>query len=99
LEALPAALAAASRAARGFVSSPQRPLAAEAVRKNSLAEAGDRGALSDSLSSAERALILDALRSDRGNRQAAAKRLGISPRTLRYKLQRLREAGFVGPAA
>lgn len=50
--------------------------------------------LSSSLSSAERDLILDALRSDNGNRQAAARRLGISPRTLRYKLARLRESGF-----
>jgi two-component system response regulator FlrC len=58
-----------------------------------------RGALSDSLSNAERDLILEALRSDNGNRQAAAKRLGISPRTLRYKLARLREAGVDVPAA
>jgi two-component system response regulator FlrC len=50
-------------------------------------------ALSDSLSAAERDLILDALRADSGNRQAMAKRLGISPRTLRYKLAKLREAG------
>ena len=49
--------------------------------------------LSDSLSAAERDLILEALRSDNGNRQAMAKRLGISPRTLRYKLAKLREAG------
>ena len=42
---------------------------------------------------AERDLILEALRSDNGNRQAMAKRLGISPRTLRYKLAKLREAG------
>jgi two-component system response regulator FlrC len=56
-------------------------------------------ALSDSVSAAERELILDALRSDNGNRQAAAKRLGISPRTLRYKLARLREAGVDVPAA
>jgi two-component system response regulator FlrC len=55
--------------------------------------------LSDSVSAAERELILDALRSDNGNRQAAAKRLGISPRTLRYKLARLREAGVDVPAA
>jgi two-component system response regulator FlrC len=55
--------------------------------------------LSDSLSSTERDLILDALRSDNGNRQAAARRLGISPRTLRYKLARLREAGVDVPAA
>jgi two-component system, response regulator FlrC len=49
--------------------------------------------LSDSVSAAERELILEALRSDNGNRQAMAKRLGISPRTLRYKLAKLREAG------
>jgi two-component system response regulator FlrC len=49
--------------------------------------------LSDSLSNAERDLILEALRSDNGNRAAMAKRLGISPRTLRYKLAKLREAG------
>lgn len=95
LDALPAALAAASQTVRDFVAAPQRPVALETFRKTGTAESG----LSDSLSSAERDLILDALRSDNGNRQAAAKRLGISPRTLRYKLQRLREAGFVVPAA
>jgi two-component system response regulator FlrC len=95
LDALPAALAAASQTVRDFVAAPQRPVAQETLRKNGTAEGG----LSDSLSSAERDLIMDALRSDGGNRQAAAKRLGISPRTLRYKLQRLREAGFVVPAA
>jgi len=41
---------------------------------------------------AERDLILEALRC--GSRREAAERLGISPRTLRYKLARLREAGF-----
>jgi two-component system, response regulator FlrC len=55
--------------------------------------------LSDSLSNTERDLILDALRLDHGNRQAAAKRLGISPRTLRYKLAKLREAGVEVPSA
>ena len=50
-------------------------------------------ALADSMSAAERDLILDALRLHSGSRQAAAKRLGISPRTLRYKLAKLREAG------
>ena len=50
--------------------------------------------LSHSLSTAERDLILEALRCDQGNRQLAAKRLGISPRTLRYKLAKLRDAGI-----
>jgi two-component system, response regulator FlrC len=54
----------------------------------------DAARLSESLSVAERDLILEALRSDQGNRQLAAKRLGISPRTLRYKLAKLREAGI-----
>jgi two-component system, response regulator FlrC len=93
LDALPAALAAASRAAREFVSEPRRPVVQERV-----AEEGAAGGLSDSLSTRERDLIIEALRSDNGNRQAAARRLGISPRTLRYKLQRLREAGVVLPA-
>ncbi len=51
------------------------------------------GVLASSLSAAEHELILEALRADNGNRQAVAKRLGISPRTLRYKLARMREAG------
>jgi two-component system response regulator FlrC len=50
-------------------------------------------ALSQSLDVAERDLILEALRLDNGNRQAVAKRLGISARTLRYKLAKLRESG------
>jgi two-component system response regulator FlrC len=101
LDSLPAALAAASKAAREFVSEPRRPVAQDSMRRNANIDAADesgRGGLSDSLSTAERDLIIEALRSDQGNRQAAAKRLGISPRTLRYKLQRLREAGVVLPA-
>jgi two-component system response regulator FlrC len=50
-------------------------------------------ALSASISATERDLILAAVRSENGNRSAVAKRLGISPRTLRYKLAKLREAG------
>jgi two-component system response regulator FlrC len=55
--------------------------------------------LSDSLETAERVLILDALRAGRGNRREVAEKLGISQRTLRYKLARLREAGIEVPAA
>jgi two-component system response regulator FlrC len=62
-------------------------------------EAGNAASLAGSLSAAERDLILDALKLDSGNREAVARRLGISPRTLRYKLARLREAGVEVPAA
>ncbi|MFL6575830.1 MAG: sigma-54 interaction domain-containing protein [Povalibacter sp.] len=57
------------------------------------AQNAEPSALSHSLSVTERDLILNALRLDNGNRAAVAKRLGISQRTLRYKLAKLREAG------
>src|SRR5262249_33083355 len=57
------------------------------------------GSLANSLGETERDLILDALRTGQGSRREAAERLGISPRTLRYKLARLREAGIDIPAA
>jgi two-component system response regulator FlrC len=55
--------------------------------------------LAHSLDQTERDLILDALRFGQGSRREAAERLGISQRTLRYKLARLREAGVDVPAA
>jgi two-component system response regulator FlrC len=54
--------------------------------------------LASSLNEAEKDLILEALRSGDGRREVA-ERLGISPRTLRHKLARLREAGVDVPAA
>jgi two-component system response regulator FlrC len=54
-------------------------------------------ALSDDLRSREQQLILDTLRSVGGSRRSAAGKLGISERTLRYKLARLREAGVELP--
>jgi two-component system response regulator FlrC len=50
------------------------------------------GPLADSLALAERQIILTALRAH-ASRERAANQLGISPRTLRYKLARLRAAG------
>jgi two-component system response regulator FlrC len=50
------------------------------------------GPLADSLALAERQIILTALRAH-ASRERAAEQLGISPRTLRYKLARLRAAG------
>jgi two-component system response regulator FlrC len=53
--------------------------------------------LAGSLGEHERQMILTALRTGK-NRSAAAQTLGISARTLRYKLARLREAGVEVPA-
>ncbi len=42
-------------------------------------------------------IIVEALRQARGSRKATAEKLGISQRTLRYKLARMREAGVSIP--
>jgi len=52
-------------------------------------------ALRSDLKQREYQIIIDALRADNGNRSAAAEKLGISPRTLRYKLAQMRKAGVV----
>jgi two-component system response regulator FlrC len=57
-----------------------------------------RGSLADSLGQVERNVLLDALRDGTSTRREIAERLGISPRTLRYKLARLRAAGVEVPA-
>lgn len=54
------------------------------------------GALGDDLRRREFQVIIDTLRTERGRRKEAAERLGISPRTLRYKLAHLaHEVGHV----
>jgi two-component system, response regulator FlrC len=47
----------------------------------------------------ERELILATLRVTGGNRKLTAERLGISPRTLRHKLQQFKAAGVNVPRA
>ena len=42
-------------------------------------------------------IILDALVECRGNRQAVSEKLGISPRTLRYKIAKMRDEGMIIP--
>lgn len=46
----------------------------------------------------ENRIILDALYACRGKRKEVAEKLGISPRTLRYKLAKMREQGIEVPA-
>ncbi len=55
--------------------------------------AGGDGDLQDDLWQREQQLILEALREGEGSRKFAAERLGISARTLRYKLAKMRETG------
>ncbi|TDJ62855.1 MAG: sigma-54-dependent Fis family transcriptional regulator [Proteobacteria bacterium] len=54
--------------------------------------------LGDDLKDHERRLILDALDEGRGSRKFASEKLGISPRTLRYKIARMRDEGVAVPS-
>jgi two-component system response regulator FlrC len=53
----------------------------------------DSGILHNDLRDRETEVIIDTLRGFKGSRKKTAEKLGISPRTLRYKLARLRDAG------
>lgn len=66
---------------------------AESEAKNTLKEPGSP-ALGSDLKRHEYEIIVSTLNRERGSRKKTAERLGISPRTLRYKMARLREAGF-----
>ncbi len=57
----------------------------------------DDGLLHTDLRGRETEVILETLRRFKGSRKKTAEKLGISPRTLRYKLARLREAGAAVP--
>jgi two-component system response regulator FlrC len=57
-----------------------------------------QGRLPEDLRSVEEQMILDALAQGRGSRKVVASRLGISERTLRYKIARMREAGVAIPS-
>ena len=52
------------------------------------------GLLGNDLKQHEYQLIVEALKATSGSRKDAAEKLGISPRTLRYKLARMREEGI-----
>jgi two-component system response regulator FlrC len=61
-------------------------------------ESAGAQSLARTLDQTERDLILEALRSGTTSRREVAERLGISPRTLRHKIARLRESGVDVPA-
>ncbi len=58
---------------------------------------GDERVLSQDLRNREYQLITDALQAHNGRRGEVAEALGISPRSLRYKLARMREDGVAIP--
>lgn len=70
----------------------------EVISAQGLAEqAASGGRLTEDLKSVEEQMILDALKNSNGSRKMVAEQLGISQRTLRYKIARLRDAGVAIP--
>jgi two-component system response regulator FlrC len=82
-----------------LLNEPLQPLPVTPARELPQVEATSStpASLASSLNETEKDLILEALRTGNGRREVA-ERLGISPRTLRHKLARLREAGVEVPA-
>jgi two-component system response regulator FlrC len=72
---------------------------APAVQPVEQASAEADGGLSGDLRLHEFQIIVDTLRDTRGSKSGAAEKLGISARTLRYKLARMRDSGLDVDAA
>ncbi len=77
-----------------FHASLQKPMSVTTVADSDGEEGEDAGKLGNDLRQHEFQLIIDALKSAGGSRKEAAERLAISPRTLRYKLAKIRESGL-----
>ncbi len=73
--------------------------AVDTVTENCQVSVQSSELLGDNLKNQEYRLILDALNVSNGSRKNAAEQLGISQRTLRYKLAKMREVGMAVPAA
>lgn len=65
-----------------------------AEASDAVVNSADLGGLDGDLQQREFEIIRETLRETRGNRKLSATRLGISERTLRYKLARMRELGL-----
>ncbi len=73
-----------------------RPVATAVAAEpaSAVPQQANTGGLGAGVKQREYQMIIDVLRSEHGKRKEAADRLGISPRTLRYKLAQMRDAGL-----
>ncbi|MFM2187701.1 MAG: hypothetical protein RIR43_2273, partial [Pseudomonadota bacterium] len=94
---------AASAAASAALSAPTMPLSSQGVQSITAQalstgaqapESGGGAGLQWAVRHSELRVIQDAIRNT-SSREAAARLLGISPRTLRYKLAQMRDLGMM----
>lgn len=93
LSASPAAVSEYSSSGAAPMGQPLESPAETAVQADS-DEDFAAGSLGDDLRQQEFRIIIQTLKKERGRRNRAAEQLGISPRTLRYKLAQMRDAGI-----
>ncbi len=67
------------------------------IQHNEIKEENEMVRLGDGVRSAEEKIILQTLSEEKGSRKQTAAKLGISPRTLRYKIARMKESGVAVP--
>ncbi|WP_075185542.1 sigma-54-dependent transcriptional regulator [Teredinibacter haidensis] len=70
------------------------PQSFEGLSGQASAQSDPADGLGKDLMKREFEIILQTLRQEKGSKKQTAERLGISPRTLRYKLARLRDEGY-----
>jgi len=73
---------------------PMNDMRLDAVSEPILVEEDDASGLGQEMRQREFQIILDTLKSEGGRRNKVAEKLGISPRTLRYKIARMRDCGI-----
>jgi two-component system response regulator FlrC len=72
-----------------------RSFPAEVVETQNVAPLPVVGGLGEGVRSAEENIILQTLQMENGSRKITAEKLGISPRTLRYKMARMKDSGVI----
>lgn len=74
-------------------------ISSEMQSETPLAESKDEkleiSGLGEGVRSAEESIILQTLQMENGSRKTTAEKLGISPRTLRYKMARMKDSGVI----
>ncbi len=74
-------------------------MAGSVIENACIENSEDTSSLGDQVRSAEEKMILQTLLTENGSRKITAEKLGISPRTLRYKIARMKESGIAIPCS
>jgi two-component system response regulator FlrC len=72
-----------------------RNSSSEVIESHIISSLQEIGGLGEGVRSAEESIILQTLKMENGSRKITAEKLGISPRTLRYKMARMKDSGVI----